>query len=152
MTCTFFGHKDTPENIREVLYSVLVDCIENKGADTFYVGNQGSFDRIVRSTLKQLQSLYPIRYFVVLAYRPDKIISETSLQDFSDTIFPEALVTVPPRFAIDKRNRWMIERSDIIITYVSRNIGGAYKFETIARKKGKTVIRLAEKTDKTKKA
>lgn len=43
-TCTFFGHKDTPTQIKPLLKAVLVDLIENKNVDTFYIGNQGNFD------------------------------------------------------------------------------------------------------------
>ncbi|MCQ2440540.1 MAG: hypothetical protein MJ076_01415 [Clostridia bacterium] len=45
--CTFFGHWDTPEEVRPLLQGVLKQLIENRGADTFYVGNQGGFDLMV---------------------------------------------------------------------------------------------------------
>ena len=45
MTCTFFGHKDAPQEIRPLLRDVLLDLIEHQGVTQFYVGNQGSFDR-----------------------------------------------------------------------------------------------------------
>ena len=51
---------------------------------------------------------------------------------------------VPPRFAIDYRNKWMIDHSDVI-TYVRRSFGGAAKSKTLAAKKNKTVIELSEK-------
>lgn len=49
---------------------------------------------------------------------------------------------VPRRFAIDKRNRWMIDHSDFVITYVSRSFGGAAKFKEIAEKKNRVVINI----------
>ena len=50
--CTFFGHKDTPQEIEPILKKFLLELIENKGADIFYVGNQGNFDTMVRKNLK----------------------------------------------------------------------------------------------------
>ena len=44
MICTFFGHKDTPQNILPVLRTVIIDLIQNKNVDLFYVGNNGNFD------------------------------------------------------------------------------------------------------------
>ena len=47
MICTFFGHRDTPVGIEKMLYSVLIDLVENKGVILFYVGNHGNFDNLV---------------------------------------------------------------------------------------------------------
>lgn len=89
MTCTFFGHSDTPAEIRGILKETVINLIENQGADLFYVGNHGSFDRIAGSVLKELSSIYPhIRYYVVLAYLPTS--------DYKDipTLFPEGIENV----------------------------------------------------------
>ena len=70
MTATFFGHKDTPKEIEPILRSTLIDLIENKNVNLFYVGNNGNFDTMVRRQLEDLSQLYPITYNVVLAYLP----------------------------------------------------------------------------------
>ena len=57
--CTFFGHRDCPNSIKSKLRDVLIDLIENHAVDMFYVGQQGAFDGIVRSVLKELVSVYP---------------------------------------------------------------------------------------------
>lgn len=139
--CTFFGHKNTSNKIEPALRAALLDLIENKNVNLFLVGNQGNFDSIVRKNLRQLKSNYPcIKYSVVLAYMPIRQNSE----DYSDTIYPEVLERVPPKFAISKRNKWMMENSDYVITYVTHNFGGAAQFQDLAKKKGKVVINLAE--------
>ena len=141
MVCTFFGHRDASESIRAILRSTLTDLTEKRGADTFYVGSQGRFDHMVLSELKELSKRYPhIRYYVVLAYMPGK-------RDMSDTdesiktVYPDGLENVPRRFAIDKRNRLMIEWSDAVVTYV-RSPGGAAKYKDIAERRGKEIIEL----------
>lgn len=142
MICTFFGHREVPSNLKEVLTSVLVDLIENKKADLFYVGNQGGFDIMVRKELKKLKKIYPnIKYYVVLAYMPQKT---EEYEDYSDTIYPDGLENIHPKFAIIKRNEWMIEKADCIITYVKNEFGGAVKFKLLANKKGKKIIELSE--------
>ena len=70
MVCTFFGHKDTPKETEPTLRSTLIDLIENKKVNVFYVGNNGNFDTMVRRQLEDLSYTYPITYSVVLAYLP----------------------------------------------------------------------------------
>lgn len=143
MKCTFFGHSNTSWEIQPKLEAVLIDLIENYNVDVFYVGNHGNFYLMVKNTLKKLKFDYPhINYAVVLAYMPGKN-DEFNNKDYSDTIYPDGLETAPPKYAISKRNRWMINKSDYVITYVKNTIGGAAKFKELAEKKGKTVFNLA---------
>lgn len=141
MTVTFFGHKDTPKEIEPTLRTTLVDLIENHGATVFYVGNNGNFDTMVRRQLENLSQTYPITYNVVLAYLPTK---KSEYDDHSNTILPEGIETVPKRFAISYRNKWMVEQSDVVVTYVTHSFGGAAQFKAMAERQGKTVIELSE--------
>lgn len=141
MVCTFFGHKDTPKEIEPTLRSTLIDLIKNKDVTVFYVGNNGKFDTMVRHKLEDLSHIYPITYSVVLAYLPTE---KNKYDDLSNTIYPEGLETVPKRFAISWRNKWMIQQSDIVVTYVTHNFGGATQFKEIAIKHNKKLIELAK--------
>ncbi len=136
-TVTFFGHRDTPKQIEPVLRLTLIDLIENKNATVFYVGNHGNFDAMVRRQLEDLSKTYPIKYYVVLAYMPGK-------NDTPDehSILPEGIETVPRRFAINYRNKWMINRADIVVTYVTRSFGGAWEFKLMAEKAQKYMLCL----------
>lgn len=46
-SCTFFGHHDCPSSIKEKLYETIIDLIENHDVSMFYVGNHGSFTRLL---------------------------------------------------------------------------------------------------------
>lgn len=141
MTATFFGHKDTPKEIEPTLRSTLIDLIENKNVNVFYVGNNGNFDTMVRHQLEDLSRIYPITYSIVLAYLPTE---KNKYDDLTHTIYPEGLETVPKRFAISWRNKWMIQQSDIVVTYVTHNFGGAAQFKGMAERQEKTMIELNE--------
>ena len=141
MTVTFFGHKDTPKEIEPTLRTTLVDLIENHGATEFYVGNNGNFDTMVRRQLENLSQTYPITYSVVLAYLPTK---KSEYDDYTNTILPEGIETVPKRFAISYRNKWMVDQADIVVTYVTHSFGGATQFKDMAERHGNTVIELSE--------
>ncbi len=143
MVCTFFGHRQVPEQIEARLRKTLVDLIEKEHVSEFYVGNQGGFDRMAMYVLRLLKKEYPqINYSVVLAYMPVEN-NKDGLERFSQTIYPEGLETIPPKFAISERNRWLIKHSDIVITYVKHSWGGAAQFKELSEKRGKRVINLA---------
>lgn len=141
--CTFFGHRDCPSSIKPKLSEVLIDLIENESVDMFYVGNKGAFDRLVRSVLRELAQEYPqINYTVVLERLPGKQ-NEDYPEDYSDTMLPEGIEEVPPRFAISWRNKWMLRQSDYVVTYITHSWGGAAQFAEIAEHQKKPVINLA---------
>ena len=143
MTCTFFGNRDiNTEIVKKPLNEILTYLIENKGVDTFYVGNQGNFDYLVRTQLEILKEKYPyISYGIALAYIP-KEKKENERMNYEQSFIPEGVEKGPIRFAIDRRNRWLIKNSDYVITCVRGNIGGAAKYKEIAEKKGKIVINI----------
>ena len=141
--CTFFGHRDCPETIKPKIRTAVIDLIENHGVTMFYVGNQGNFDRLVRSVLKEVTTAYPeVGYAVVLAYMPS---TKKRADDFSDTLLPDGIEKVPKRFAIPWRNKWMIEHADYVVTYVTRHCGGASRFADYAGKNEKKFQPLADK-------
>ena len=142
---TNYNHyRDTPSTIQHKLFEVLIDLVENRGVDVFYVGNQGHFDFLVRKILKELKEIHPhIKPFAVLAYMPSsKKVYEQEM--FLETIYPENLEFVPYKFAILKRNEWMLNRSEYVVTYTTRAVGGAYHFSELSKRQQKTVINIAD--------
>ena len=133
--CTFFGHRECPDLIKTQLREVLIDLITNHNVDTFYVGNQGRFDAIVRSVLRDLKIEYPrMNYAVVLAYMPGK---QTEYGDHSDTMLPEGIESVHPRYAISWRNNWMLQQSNYVVTHITHPWGGAYQYAVKAMRQKK---------------
>jgi len=142
MTCTFFGHRTVPKEIEPILRSTLIDLIENHDVKLFYVGNHGGFDAMVRRVLKDLAKQYDITCHVVLAYMPGKK-DEFSYENYADTILPDGIESVPKRFGITYRNKWMIDQSDYVVTYVTNHIAsGAAQFKELAEKRGKRVVNI----------
>lgn len=95
---------------------------------------------MVRKILKELKIIYPkINYSVVLAYMPSKK-SEFVLEEGLDTIYTYELEKTPKKFAISSRNKWLVDHSDIIITYVKYCFCGVIQFIELAEKQGKIII------------
>ena len=135
--CTFFGHRECYSLDEQALMVAIEDLIR-KCVDTFYVGSQGQFDSAVYACLKQLRKIHPhIRVCVVLAYLPTE---KNEYNDLADTMYPE--IEGHPKFAIERRNRWMLDHSDFLLCYINHTWGGACKFARLAKRRGKTVINL----------
>ena len=64
---------------------------------------------------------------------------ETILRQYDSTVYPP-LETVPRRFAISHRNRWMVESADVVVAYVLHDWGGAATTLRCAKQKKKQII------------
>lgn len=139
MTVTFCGHGDYNYNdsVRECLRNTIEMLIKT-GADRFLLGGYGTFDLIAAYTLKDLKKTYPHIYSVYVTpyinHEYDK-----DLYDFSE--YPP-IERFPKRYAILERNKWMIDKSDILVAYVDHNWGGAAKMLDYAKRKNVLIINL----------
>ena len=150
MTCTFFGHRNTPNSVKDKLREAIINLIEICEVDMFYVGNHGNFDRMAFEILKEMKEIYPnIDYRIVLAYLPNNKNKDYPYY-LEKTEFPEGIEIVPKRFAIDFRNRWMIDHADTVISYISHDWGGAAKFVQLAERKQLPVLNLFNTLNKLK--
>ena len=135
MRVTFCGHKeiDDRESIKRWLNRVCLDLIE-QGAKEFYLGGYGEFDLLCVVTLREMQKEYPhIRMILVLPYLNRNI--PTAVYD--ETLYPP-LETVPKRFAISRRNEWMVKECDVVVAYVTHGWGGRRRrWHTLKRRKSK---------------
>lgn len=57
------------------------------------------------------------------------------LQDNYDEIIYPPLEKIPKKFAILRRNEWMIDNADLVIAYIRRSWGGAAQTLKYAQKK-----------------
>jgi len=65
------------------------------------------------------------------------------MDGYDETIYPP-LESIPRKFAILRRNEWMVQESDIVVAYVNHGWGGAAKTLQYARRKKKRIILYGE--------
>ena len=140
-SCTFIGHKDCPQEIKEKLCETVEDLIVNSDVRRFYVGTHGSFDRLVYKVLCDFESKYEIEIIVVLSYLYHK---KDVYYDLSKTVFPEEVDKADKKYAIIRRNEFMIKRSQVLVCYVNNMVSNSYKYMTQALKKGLRVINISD--------
>ncbi len=141
MIVTFCGHSEIyqTEEISKWLDAILPSLIED-GADKFYLGGYGAFDHLAAAAVRKQKTVYPrIESVLVLAYLNRDV--DTSCYD--RTTYP-LLESVPLRFAIVKRNEWMVSASDVVVSGVTHDWGGAAKTLAYAKRKHKIIVQYPE--------
>ena len=105
--CAFFGHREIWDDISAPLEQAIRTAIMQYGVTSFWVGGCGQFDAYAAGSVRRLKKEFPhIRLYLILAYLPMK--KDPYFCAYDSTIYPEGLEFVPKRFAISKRNRWML--------------------------------------------
>ena len=134
--CFFIGHRDTPAEILPILEKVIEYHILEYGVTEFFVGNYGSFDHMAKKAVISAKKYYPeITLTLVLPYHPAKQPIEIS-KDFDSTYYPFDK-TIPPRVAISRANKSMIDYTDYLIAYVWETASNARNVLEYAEKRAK---------------
>jgi len=146
MIITFCGHDDVPDihKVGEWLSHVLDQFIHEETV-IFYLGGYGGFDRLAASVVRQKQKVNPAAQAVLVVPYLNRKYDESG---YDDTLFPP-LDSVPPRYAILKRNEWMVAQADVVVAYVTHGWGGAAKTLEYARAKSKKVVLYPEICDRS---
>ena len=148
MICTFVGHAEIYKPIEPKLCETIENYLENIEEAIFYVGGRGEFDSMAAKAVRAAKNRHKekkIRLYLVEPYMRVELNEEKEYYEefYDDVIIPPELSGVHPKSAITKRNRLMVDWSDLVIAYVYRDFGGAAETLRYARKKGKTIINLA---------
>ena len=139
---TFCGHSDLCGADNEEFRKRLYDEIEKQiklGAEEFLLGGYGHFDILCAKKVKELKEKYPhVKSVLVIPYL-DRKYDYPELYDLSE--YPPIEKT-PKRYAILKRNEYMVQKADVVIAFVEHSWGGAAKTLDYAKRKKKTVVEL----------
>ena len=108
-----------------------------------YMGRDGEFDTYAATLVKRVQKDYDdyhaIEFNLVLPY-PKKDMED--FDKYYDRV--DIPISAHPKLAITKRNEWMVEQAELVICYIERESGGAYKAVQYAKKLEKEIINLAD--------
>ncbi len=139
-SCTFIGHSDCDKSIKEKLYPAIEKLICENNVTTFFIGTHGDFDYYAYMVLKELEKIYKIDVLVVLSHL-------TSVPDYckgSKMIFPDEAAKSPYKYAIIKRNGYMIKNSQFMICYINFTFSNTYNFIKLAISKKLHLINLGK--------
>ena len=142
-TCCFTGHRSLSgaEKLKAAVRLRRVIEEQIKAGIVFYgAGGALGFDTLAAQTVLDMKKEYPqLRLILVLPY----LNGALSADGYDETVYPP-LESVPRRYAILRRNEWMIQRCDVLVAYVTHGWGGAARTLAYARKKKKTILAYGE--------
>ncbi len=131
------------QGVEKRLYKTLKDLIMTKSYVEIYIGREGEFDILAASVVKRLQKDLlrdNCEMSLVLPYLKKNI--EYYAQYYDNITIPERVEGMHPKAAIGERNKWMVEKCDLLICYVERKNGGAHNALKYAQKLGKRTVNL----------
>ncbi len=155
ITVTFCGHSNVyDKHVKEALFKALFDILlplSSSDKVTFLCGGYGDFDGLCSTVIDEIrtQGISPITEkifvtpYITESYK-DRI--EIMRTHYDDVVFPP-IENAPLKFAIPRRNRWMVEQADIVIAYVTHSFGGAATTLRYAYQKKKNIVRLISDYD-----
>lgn len=146
MIITFCGHSNYlfSDNVKEELKNILINKTRKNPTCKFYLGGYGDFDGLCLRTLREIKKDFPDIELIFITPYLDKSYSKLELAKYyyDDVIFPP-IENTPRKFAISKRNEWMVDEADLVISFVTYSWGGAAKTLEYAKRKKKTIINIA---------
>ena len=146
MTITFCGHACfmKTEEYEQKILAFLEETVGDKAAD-MYLGGYGAFDSFAYDCCKKYKETHPevslvfVTPYLTEEYQRNHL--EYSKTRYDEIIYPE-IEDKPLRFAITYRNRYMVDKADFVVAYVTHNSGGAYSTYSYAKRKGKKIFSL----------
>lgn len=112
-----------------------------------YLGGYGDFDDFAYDCCKKYKKSHPnvtlvyVTPYITVEYQKKHLNCEKKRYDL--ILYPE-IESIPKRYAITYRNKYMAEKADYIVAYVSHAWGGAYTMFKYAKRKGKEIFNLAD--------
>ena len=122
--------------------------IEDEGYTQFYSGGRGSFDKLCAEVVGELKKTYPqIKNTLVFSYLPSTKEDFTFPAYYDDSVY---LLTesVPPRYAILRTNKKLVEKADCLVVGIVCEWGGAWQAVKYAQRKKKQILNICEPIEK----
>ena len=146
MICCGFGHRVMLMDVEKLLRETLERLVVERDVRMFYSGGMGEFDELFARTVRSMKREYPsLRLVLVMPYLTERLNMDKAFYEaqYDEILIPAELDGIHPKAAIGLRNRWMVNRSDIVIAALHRDFGGAAEAVRYAEKRGKEVVRIS---------
>lgn len=148
----FIGNRDVSDSeavLKELLCKLEEHFATGRGDSltfypVFYCGGYGKFSQIASDAIDLLRKRNPTlkskKLFITPYITPSYLKINEYMKEFYDEIVYPPLENVPPKFAISRRNKWMIDRCEIVFAYMENPCGNTRKYINYAYRKHKTVF------------
>lgn len=146
-TVAFFGHRDFIEHQKyeKKLIDFLIELINTKEYVEFIMGRNGEFDIFAATAVKKAQNRAGHANSSLILINPYLTKNDEYYEKYYDEVeICNEAATAHFKAAIEIRNKLMVQRADMIISYITKPEGGAYCAVQKAKKLNKAIINLSE--------
>ena len=146
-TCAITGHRRAYDNIKkEDIRDVFISLIES-GYDTFLVGMAVGFDTFCFKILNKLKEDYNFRIIAcVPCENQDKNFSIKQKREYRELLqLADEKVLIEKEYTpycMLKRNRFMVDNSSVLVSYLREDKGGTKYTVNYAKSKGIKIINV----------
>ena len=153
-TVSFFGHRiiDRPFPIEQQLEKLIRELLTEKEYVEFLVGRDGEFDQLVSSSVRRCKrairddnsALVWVMPYETAEYRDN----EGAFHNYYDEVeVCGASASGHFKGAHQKRNREMVDRSDLVVFCIQHESGGAWQTMKYAKKQNIPYVNIMETTE-----
>ena len=145
-TVAILGQKDIKNLNKNKLKAVILALID-KGYDTYIVGTSAGFDLEALRILKSIKQNTPIKIVACAAYAgQDKYYADDVREDYLELLKcaneKHTLAEKYDCYAVHRRDCYMLDKSAVMLTYVTTNYGSSASAIKYAERKKKYVVNL----------
>lgn len=144
LCCALTGHRDLPENFDVNKVYDALETLIREGYTSFLCGMARGFDLLALQCLADLKQRYHVRIEACIPYAghgnglpPEERKKHHELLTWCD----EHTVLAPAYYngCMLARDRYMVDKCDVVLAYCTRDMGGTAYTVKYARTKGKEV-------------
>ena len=146
---SFAGHRNIYGqcDLEDRIQKIAEEIICNNDFVEFYVGRNGDFDISAASAIKRSQKSFDYKTSSLILVQPYRMKDDEFYEDYYDEIIYPIDVKTHCKSAIVKRNKWMVDHSNMLIAFVTEESGGAYTTLKYAEKAGIETVNFASEED-----
>ena len=143
-TCSFTGHRIIKKDFNVKLLEDIIESLIDKGYRTFLIGMAWGFDLIVFETLLSKKNKNIDIIACVPCKNQERFFNNKNKEKYFNLLKKaDKIVYVSEEYfdgCMQKRNRYMIDNSSVLVAYLYSNLGGTKNAVNYALKQNKEII------------
>ena len=142
---SFIGHRvvDEYRQVEEELDEVIELLHRKYGFVEYNVGRNGEFDELATQAVRRFRREWE-EWCELTLVEPYPVANLDIIEKSYDSVIIPTDRKCHFKAAIGERNKWLAENCDMMIVYIKRDYGGAYKCYKHAQELGVPIMNIAD--------
>lgn len=145
--CAFTGHRILTDDFDPDVLKRVITNLAKTGVKRFLCGMAVGFDMEAAKAVLALKKRYKLELVACLPCRGQEARFSEKNKELYKSILEQCdeTVTVEPTYVsgcMHKRDRYLVDNSDILVCFLRRKSGGTYYTVSYARRNNKNIIEL----------